>query len=188
VSDATALIAWLRAEPPDAPIERSGATAAFAAISGHPITAVMQSRGARRLTHRERQLLQSSDAITGHERRGTLYAGSIPAAATTAVLLPQRLPAAVRATLGIGPDGEALPRASDVPGAGDVPLGRALRGLGARREPLRVQCTPGEQDAAGREVVVCSAARLWLGHPVGIVTERVYREFLDAFPIGRSVR
>jgi hypothetical protein len=178
MSDATALIAWLQATPPDAPIEQSGATAAFATISGHPITAVMQSRGPRALTRRERHLLQSHDTITGHERRGALFAGTIPAAATTAVLLPTRLPAAVRTTLGIGTDGEATP------GAGDAPLGRALSGLGARRESLRVECTPGAHDAEGRELVLCSAARLWLGHPVAVVTERVYREFLDAFPIG----
>ena len=181
MSNVTALIAWLRAAPPDVPIEQTGATAMLAAISGHPVSAVMQSRGPRELTQRERRLLQSNDTITGHERRGALYAGTIPAAATTAVLLPSRLPAAVRATLGIGPDGEAFP------GAGNVPLGRALSGLGARREPLRVKCTPGDRDGAGRELVLRSAARLWLGHPVGIVTERVYREFLDAFPAGGRV-
>jgi len=178
MSSATALIAWLEAAPPDAPIEQAGATAAFAMISGHAITAVLESRGPRELAQHEQRLLQSMSTITGHERCGTLYAGGIPAAATTAVLLAPRLPAAVRATLGIGPYGEASP------GTTDVPLGWALRGLGVRREPLGVERTPGGHDAAGHEVVLRSVARLWLDRPVAIVTERVYREFLDAFPDG----
>jgi hypothetical protein len=176
VSDAGALIAWLLAAPPRSAVEDCGATAAFAAISGTGITAVMHSRGPRELTQREQQLLQSLGVTTGHERRGALYAGSVPAAATTAILLPRRLPAAVRAALGIGPAGAALPA------AGEVPLGRALAGLGARREPLEVVPTPGERDAGGNELVIRSAARLWLGCPVAVVTERVYREFLAAYP------
>jgi hypothetical protein len=176
VSDVGMLIAWLLAAPPRSGVEDSGATAAFAAISGTDIAAVMQSRGPRELTEREQQLLQAMGATTGHERLGTLYAGSIPAAATTAVLLPRRLPAAVRATLGIGPCGSALPAACG------VPLGRALAGLGVRREPLEVVPTPGERDGGGNEMVVSSVARLWLGCPVAVVTERVYREFLTAYP------
>jgi hypothetical protein len=182
VSGVSALIKWLLAAPQGTPIERSGATAMFAAISGCAIDAVMQARGPRSLTQREQQLLQSTGATIGHERRGTLYAGNVLAAATTAVLLPQRLPAAVRATLGIGPDGETLP------GIAGVPLGRALSGLGARREPLDVVATPGAHDAAGYELILCSAARLWLDLPIGIVTERVYAEFLDAFPIGGAAK
>jgi len=176
VRGAEALIAWLLAPPQGTPIEQSGATAAFTAISGRAVAALMQSRGPRDLTQREQQLLRSTDT-TGHERCGTLYAGDVPAAVTTAVLLPQRLPIAVRATLGIGPEGEALT------GVVGVPLGRALSGLGSRREPLGVVATPGERDAAGHELVIRSAARLWLDHPIGIVTERVYGQFLDAFPI-----
>ena len=67
------------------------------------ITAVMQSRGQRELTQREQQLLQALGAKTGHERSGILYAGTVPVAATTAILLPHRIPAAVRQALGIGP-------------------------------------------------------------------------------------
>jgi hypothetical protein len=159
------------------PIEQSGATAALAAISGRAVAAIMQSRGPRDLTWREQQLLQPAGTITGHERRGALWAGNVAAAATTAVLLHWRLPATVRATLGIGPDGQARP------GIDGVPLGQALSGLGTRREPLQVVPTPGERDAAGHELVIFSAARLWLDHPIGIVTERVYGQFLDAFPV-----
>jgi hypothetical protein len=182
VNGVSALIERLLVAPQGAPVEQAGATAVFAAISGCAVDAVMQSRGPRALTQREQQLLQSMGATTGHERRGTLYAGNVPAAATTAVLLAQRVPAAVRATLGIGPDGEALP------GIAGVPLGRALSGLGARREPLDVVATPGEHDAVGHELVLRSAARLWLDRPIAIVTERVYREFLDAFPISGPVK
>jgi hypothetical protein len=175
VSDAGMLIAWLLAAPRDRPVEDGGATAAFAAISGAEITAVMQSRGPRELTRREQQQLQALGATSGHERRGTLYAGTVQAAATTAVLLPHRIPAAVRQTLGIGPGGDALPERG-------VPLGRALGGLGVRREPLEVVPTPGERDAGGNELVICSAARLWLGCPIAIVTERIYQKFLAAYP------
>jgi hypothetical protein len=176
VSDIGTLIAWLLAAPRRSPVEDCGATAAFSVISGSEIAAVMHSRRSRELTQREQQLLQALGATTGHERRGVLYAGNIPAAETTAVLLPHRVPATVRATLGIGPRGDALPA---VPG---VPLGRALGGLGVRREPLEVVPTPGEHDADGNELVISSAARLWLGGPIAIVTERVYRDFLACFP------
>jgi hypothetical protein len=176
VSDIGTLIAWLLAAPRHSAVEDCGATAAFSVISGSEIAAVMHCRGSRELTQREQQLLQSLGATTGHERRGVLYAGNIPAAETTAVLLPHRVPATVRATLGIGPRGDAVPA---VPG---VPLGRALGGLGVRREPLEVVPTPGEHDADGNELVISSAARLWLGGPIAIVTERVYRDFLASFP------
>ena len=178
----SALIERLRVVPQGTPVEESGATAVLAAISGCAVDAFMQSRGPRPLTRREQELLQSMGTTTGHERCGVLYADNVPAAATTAVLLPARVPAAVRATLGIGPDGETLPEIAG------VPLGRALSGLGARREPLDVAATPGEHDDAGHELVLRSSARLWLDRPIAIVTERVYREFLDAFPIRGSAK
>jgi hypothetical protein len=175
VSDIGALIGWLLEAPRGRPVEECGATAAFAAISGAPVTAVIRSCGPRELTQREQQQLQAPGATAGHERRGILYAGSVPAAATTAVLLPDRIPAAARQAIGIGA-GRAAPAR---PG---VPLGRALAGLGVRREPLEVLATPGQRDAGGNEQVIWSAARLWLGGPIAIVTELVYRQFLDAYP------
>ena len=175
MSDARALIARLLDAPRSRPVEDGGATAALAAISGTEITAVMASRGPHELTRREQQQLRVPGTVTGHERRGTLYAGSVPAAATTAVLLPHRIPATILKTLGIGPAGDAMP-------AGGVPLGRALGGLGVRREPLGAVPTPGERDAFGNELVIYSAARLWLGSPIAVVTERVYAAFLDACP------
>lgn len=176
MSDIGVLMAWLLTAPRDCPVEEGGATAAFAAISRNDITAVMHFRGPRELTQREQQLLLTLGATTGHERRGALYAGGIPAAATTAVLLPHRVPASARQALGIGPGGTALPTPRG------VPLSRALSGLGVRREPLEVVPTPGECDAAGNELVICSAARLWLGWPIAVVTERIYRVFLAAHP------
>jgi hypothetical protein len=182
VNAVSTLIERLRVVPQDTPVEESGATAVFAAISGCGVDAFMQSRSPRPLTRREQELLQAMGTDIGHERCGILYADNVRAAATTAILLPARVPAAVRATLGIGPGGETLPEIAG------VPLGRALSGLGARREPLNVVATPGEHDDAGHELVLRSTARLWLDRPIGIVTERVYREFLDAFPVRGSVK
>lgn len=56
MSDIGTLIAWLLAGPRHAPVEVGGATAAFAAISGTDITAVLHSSGPRELTQREQQL------------------------------------------------------------------------------------------------------------------------------------
>ena len=99
----------------------------------------------------------------------------MPAAAVTAVLLPQRVPVTALRALGADADGTAL-------GDSGVPLGRALAGLGVRREPLEALATPGQRDASGREQVIWSAARLWLDSPVAVVTECFYQGFLDAYP------
>jgi hypothetical protein len=177
VTDAEALAAWLLACQPGRPVEEGGATAIFAAICGQAITADIHFRYARPATAREQQLLQVPGAPAVHERRGTLQAApGMPVAEITAVLLPSRLPGSVRELLGITGSG-AAPSA-----AAQVPLGRALRGLGGRREPLQAQLTPGASDAAGQEQVIYSASRLWLRGPVAVVTERVYGSFLAAFP------
>jgi hypothetical protein len=97
----------------------------------------------------------------------------VPAAAVTAVLLPCRIPNTALHILGTDSDTTTL---------GGVPLARALAGLGVRREPLEVLATRGQVDAAGREQVVWSAARLWLDAPIALVTECFFKEFLDAFP------
>lgn len=176
MTDAEALAAWLLARQPGRPVEQCGATAIFAAICGQAITADIQSRRVRPPTAREQRLLRAPGAPAVHERRGTLQAApGMPVAEITAVLLPSRLPRATRELLGITGSGAA-------PSAAEVPLGRALRGLGVRREPLQARRTPGASDAAGQEQVIYSASRLWLGGPVAVVTERVYRSFLAAFP------
>lgn len=176
MNSAGALITWLLAAPRTGPVEDSGATAALEAIAGTGITAVMRSRCTRDLTTCEQYRLQALGATAGHERRGMLYAGAVPAAATTAVLLPHRVPAAARDLLGITERGTILAVACD------VPLGRALRGLGVRREPLALELTPGQLDADGDEQVIRSTARLWLGGPVALVTEHFYAKFLGTFP------
>ena len=176
MNDVDALIGWLLEAPRGrCPVEDCGATALLSAISGAQVTAVIHSRGPRQLTQPEQRQLQAPGTVIGHERRGTLYAGSVPAAAVTAVLLPQRVPGPVLHALGADAGGGAL-------GGEGVPLGRALAGLGVRREPLEALATPGQRDAAGREQVLWSAARLWLGGPVALVTECFYQGLLDAYP------
>ena len=170
MSDLDAIIGWLLEAPRGRqPVEDCGATMLLAAISGTEITAVVHSHGSRELTAGEQQQLQAPGTAAGYERHGTLYAGSVSGAAVTAVLLPGRIP------------DTALHLLRTTPGGG-VPLGRALAGLGVRREPLEVLATPGQLDAAGREQVVWSAARLWLDAPIALVTECFFQEFLDAFP------
>ena len=175
MSDVDALAAWLLETPRGCPVEDCGATAVVSAIAGAEVTAVMGSRGLRELTQREQRQLQTLGATIGYERRGTLYAGGVPAAAVTAVLLPGRVPAAALRELGTDVTGAELPESG-------MPLGRALAGLGVRREPLEVLATPDRRDADGRDQVLRSFARLWLGCPVALVTERFYGGFLDAYP------
>lgn len=177
MNDADILLALLTAPEPGGAVENCGATAVFSVIAGTEITAVMRSRRACQLTSAQQELLHVSAAAAGHERRGVLYAGpDIAVAATTAVLVPERIPARVRAMLGVGPDGAV------VPAEAEVPLGRALAGYGARREQLEAFLAQG-RDADGNQLVIASAARLWLGAaPVALVTEHVLAGFLAAFP------
>ncbi len=175
MSDVDAIIGWLLEAPRGRQlVEDCGATALLSAISGTEITAVMHSCGSRELTAAEQQQLRVPGVAAGYERHGTLYAGSVPAAAVTAVLLPYRIPHTALNLLGADSDETTLGRG--------VPLGRALAGLSVRREPLEVLATPGQRDDAGREQVVWSAARLWRGAPIALVTECFFKEFLDAFP------
>lgn len=156
----------------EGPVEDCGATAVFAAWAGTSIRAVMRSRREHSLSAREQHALRATAARAGHERVGVLNAGELQVAATTAVLVPGCLPPRVRKILGIADSGMVLPCDEE------VPLGTALRGAGAVREPLTTRLTP-----ASREISVVSAARIWVGStPVALVTERVYRAFLAAHP------
>jgi len=177
MSDADVLLAWLTDCTRRGAVEDHGATAVFSRIAGTEITAVTRSRRACPLTRRQQKLLHAGAGTAGHERRGVLYAGpDIAVAATTAVLVPARIPARVRAMLGAGPDGAVIPAEAD------MPLGRALAGYRARREPLEAFLAPG-RDYDGNQLVITSAARLWLGAaPVALVTEHVLAGFLAAFP------
>jgi hypothetical protein len=69
-----------------------------------------------------------------------------------------------------------------LPAPATEPLGRALRGLGVTREPLVVRLTPAAHGSDTEEQVIYSAARLWLGVPIGLVTGRIYRRFPEEFP------
>ena len=86
--------------------------------------------------------------------------------------MPGRLPASARTALGIpGPD-------EPTPPPTDVPLGKALAGLGVRREPLGARLV--HDDSAripGGRVSVTSSARMWLADvPVALASERVTAE------------
>ena len=177
MTGAEALATWLLTARPGAGIEDAGATRVLSAVCGTPVTAQIKSRRARPLTASEAGMLAARAGAACHERRGLLVAGPQEVAAqVTAVLIPSRLPAEALARLGIGERGEpAAP-------AGEVPLGRAVAGLGIYREPLMVSLTPGRRDMRGREQVLCSIARLWYDGPAGLVIERIYRALLDAHP------
>jgi hypothetical protein len=71
-----------------------------------------------------------------------------------------------------------------VPGPCRLPLWRALRGLGVRREQLGVRLTHSRHDALGQAQSLCSVARLWTGSgkPLALVTDYVCASFLDLFP------
>ena len=76
--------------------------------------------------------------------------------------------------------GERLPSGPDEPASPptDVPLGKALVGLGVRREPLgaRLVHDDGTRTPGGR-VSVTSSARMWLADvPVALASERVTAE------------
>jgi hypothetical protein len=179
MSDADVLLSLLTAPRPGGAVEDCGATAVFSAIARTEITAVMRSRRACTLTGLQRELLRADGAAAGHERRGVLYAGpGIAVAATTAVLVPARIPARVRAMIGAGADGSVRPAEAD------MPLGRALAGYRVRREQLEAFLAPGRDGGGGgNQVVIASAARLWIGAaPVALVTEHVLAGFLAAFP------
>jgi hypothetical protein len=92
------------------------------------------------------------------------------AAEVTSTVLPWRLPAATRRELGIPGPGEPVPPCSD------VPLGKALAGLGVRREPLgaRLVRSGAGGTGASANIAVESTARMWLGDlPVALASERV---------------
>ena len=176
VNDVDAIIGWLL-EAPRGRLPGRGLRGHRAALRhlrhrGHCRHALARLRGAdqRRAaatagTRRGGRVRAARNALRGQCARRGGYRR--PA--------PPRVPDTALQALGTDADGTAL-------GDDGVPLGRALAGLGVRREPLEVLATPGQLDAAGREQVVWSAARLWLDAPVALVTECFYKEFLDAYP------
>jgi hypothetical protein len=163
----------------DQPIETGGATAVFEAISGGRLTADVLSSPAPRVSPEEKSLLQVRDGEILHVRSGVLRCpGCIAAAQVSALVVNARVPDRARASLGITRSGQLMP----VPGS--TPLGRALRGLGVRREQRAVVLTPGCQDAFGARLALRSSAllRSAQGLPLAWVIERVYARFLETFP------
>jgi hypothetical protein len=176
MSAAAAVAGWLMSAPHGRAAEDCGTASMLASICGTQLTTAVLITRTRPLNDIHQVLLQSGTA-SAHERRSLLLAGTTPAAATTAIILPSRLPAQARARLGITADGQPA-----APCAGTVPLSQALAWLGARREPLHSALTPGRVDPDGAGQAICSVARLWLGAPVALIVTRVYAGFLDTYP------
>lgn len=163
----------------DEPIETGGATAVFEAISGGRVTADVLSIPASRVAPEEKSLLDVQDDEILHVRSGVLRcSGCMAVAQVTGLVVNSRVPDRSRASLGITRSGRLMP----VPGS--TPLGRALRGLGVRREQRAVVLTPGCRDVFGARLALRSSAllRLAQGMPLALVVERVYARFVEAFP------
>jgi hypothetical protein len=143
------------------------ATLLFEELVGERIHIELADRADRVLTAAESLELHASPDTIGHYRAGRLRAvtSGLVAADVRSTVLPWRLPEATRRELGIPEPGEpALPRT-------DVPLGKALAGLGVRREPLGAHLV---RNGASDAIAVESSARMWLGDlPVALASERV---------------
>lgn len=96
--------------------------------------------------------------------------------------MTHRVPEPAYPALGITPNGHIQDSSQN--GHAHTPLGRALRGLGVRREQLSAAATAALVYEAGSEIAVFSVARLWApsGWPLALVTERVHAKFLAAYP------
>jgi hypothetical protein len=161
------------------------ATILFEELAGEEIRIELSGCTGRPLTAAECRDLQLSPGARGHERTGTLrtVSSGLVAAEVSSVVVPGRLPASARTALGIpGPEEPAPPPT-------DVPLGKALAGLGVRREPLgaRLVRDDGTRVPGGR-VSVTSSARMWLADvPVALASERVTAELCQRAAVGRAI-
>ena len=161
------------------------ATILFEELSGEEIRIELSGCAGRPLTAAECRDLQLSPGARGHERTGTLrtVSSGLVAAEVSSVVVPGRLPASARTALGIpGPDEPDPPPT-------DVPLGKALAGLGVRREPLgaRLVRDDGTRVPGGR-VSVTSSARMWLADvPVALASERVTAELCQRAAVGCAI-
>ena len=161
LSDAGLLLEMLRRQPPG-PIEDAGAPPRCSrAIPRRRVRPEVLASGTRLLVTPEQQLLDAGGVFKGHERWCLLRTDTgEPVAETTAILRPDRIPAAARAILGISRSGEP----DGTPA--HEPLGKALRGQGVTREPCEATLTPCRVDLLGEPQVIYSAARLWrCGNP-----------------------
>jgi hypothetical protein len=117
----------------------------------------------RELTAAEHYRLDAGPITAGHHRTGLLRtAGSMVAAETSLVILPQLIPAHARAALA----------------STSIPAGKILASLGVQRVDRRALSRQGCLDSAGGDVAVDSSAVLALdGEKVAIATERITGEF-----------
>jgi len=155
------------------------ATILFEKLAGEQISIELTICDARPLTAAECGELQLEPGAVGYQRTGTLRtAGSALAVAeVSSIVVADRLPASALRALGIpGPDEPDPPRSG-------LPLGKALAGLGVRREPLGARLLRdsdgGSGDtSSGDGVSVESSARMWLADvPVALASERVTARF-----------
>ena len=143
------------------------ATLLFEELAGERIHIELAGRTDRALTAAECLELHASPDTIGHHRSGRLrtVTSGLVAAEVTSTVLPWRLPASTCKELGIPAPGEPAPPHSD------VPLGKALAGLGVRREPLGARLV---RSGSSDNIAVESSARMWLGSlPVALASERV---------------
>ncbi len=161
------------------------ATILFEELAGEQIRIELTGCADRPLTPAECRDLRIGSGARGYERRGTLrtVSSGLVAAEVSSIVVPGRLPASARTALGIpGPDEPAPPPT-------DVPLGKALVGLGVRREPLGARLVHDDSTRGpGGRVSVASSARMWLADvPVALASERVTAELCQRAAIGHAI-
>src|ERR1700733_6250889 len=135
------------------------ATILFEKLAGEEIRIELTGCADRPLTTAECRDLRLGPGSRGHERTGTLRTvnSGLVAAEVSSLVVPGRLPASARTALGIPRRGEPAPPPTD------VPLGKALVGLGVRREPLGARLVHDDRTRVpGGRVSVMSSARMWL--------------------------
>jgi hypothetical protein len=148
------------------------ATILFEKLADEQIIVELSRCEERSLTAAERGELQLGPGAAGYHRIGTLRtaASGLAVARVTSLVVAERLPASARRALGIPVAGEPAPALSA------LPLGKALAGLGVRREPLGARLVRDRADDGG--VSVESSARMWLGDvPVALAGEQVTARF-----------
>ena len=161
------------------------ATILFEELAGEEIHVELTGCAHRLLTPAECRDLRVNPGAHGYERTGTLCTvnSGLVAAAVSSVVVPGRLPSCARTALGIpGPDEPAPPPT-------DVPLGKALAGLGVRREPFGARLVHDEGTSVpGGRVSVESSARMWLADvPVALASEQVTAELCLRAAVGSAI-
>ncbi len=157
------------------------ATILFEELAGEEVRIELTRRAGRPLTPAECRDLRVSPGARGHERTGTLRTvdSGLVAAEVSSVVVPGRLPASARTALGIPGADEPAPPPTD------VPLGKALAGLGVRREPLGARLVHDASTRPGGRVSITSSARMWLADlPVALASERVTAELCQRAAVG----